>query len=65
MFSAGFFAIMSSVRGDGPCGERRKDMARTRRIKSMAEGVAHYHLISRACNRQFLFRKAKVKTRLA
>ena len=40
-------------------------MARTRRVKSMAEGTAHYHLVSRACNRQFLFRKAKTKDRLA
>jgi len=40
-------------------------MARTRRVKSMAEGKAHYHLISRACNRQFLFRKARTKDKLA
>ena len=40
-------------------------MARTRRVKSMAEGVAHYHLISRACNRQFLFRKGRAKDRLS
>ena len=39
-------------------------MARTRRVKSMAEGVAHYHLVSRACNRQFLLRKARAKDRL-
>ena len=39
-------------------------MARTRRVKSMAEGKAHYHLISRACNRQFLFRKARTKDKL-
>ena len=39
-------------------------MARTRRIKSMAEGKAHYHLISRACNRQFLFSKARTKDKL-
>ena len=30
----------------------------------MAEGVAHYHLISRACNRQFLFRKGRAKDKL-
>ena len=30
----------------------------------MAEGVAHYHLISRTCNRQFLLRKAKTKDML-
>ena len=40
-------------------------MARTARVKSTADGTAYYHLTSRACNRQFLFRKAKVKTRLA
>ena len=40
-------------------------MARTRRVKSMVEGTARYHLISRACNRQFLFRKARTKDRLA
>ena len=39
-------------------------MARTRRVKSMAEGTAHYHLISRASNRQFLFRKARTKDKL-
>ena len=39
-------------------------MARTRRVKSMAEGVAHYHLVSRACNRQFLFRKGRTKDKL-
>ena len=31
----------------------------------MAEGVARYHLVSRACNRQFLFRKARTKEKLA
>ncbi|MBQ6142742.1 MAG: transposase, partial [Kiritimatiellae bacterium] len=40
-------------------------MARTARVKSTADGTAYYHLTSRACNRQFLFRKTKVKTRLA
>ena len=40
-------------------------MARTRRVKSMAEGTAHYHLVSRASNRQFLFRKARTKDKLA
>ena len=30
----------------------------------MAEGKAHYHLISRACNRQFLFSKARTKDKL-
>ena len=31
----------------------------------MAEEVARYHLVSRACNRQFLFRKARTKEKLA
>ena len=39
-------------------------MARTPRIKSLGEGTAYYHLISRCSNRQFLFRKAVVKDRL-
>ena len=30
----------------------------------MAEGTAHYHLISRASNRQFLLRKARAKDKL-
>lgn len=45
-------------------GEGEMVMARTRRVKSMAEGTAHYHLISRASNRQFLFRKARTKDKL-
>ena len=40
-------------------------MARTRRAKSMAEGTAHYHLVARACNRQFLFGDVKTKNVLA
>ena len=39
-------------------------MARTARIKSRGEGTACYHLISRASNRQHLFRKAAAKDRL-
>ena len=39
-------------------------MARTPRIKSLGEGTAYYHLISRCSNRQFLFRKAAAKDRL-
>ena len=31
----------------------------------MAEGVAHYHLVSRACNRQFLFCKGRTKDKMA
>ena len=40
-------------------------MARTARIKSVGEGTAYYHLVSRASNRQFLFRKSAAKDRLA
>ena len=39
-------------------------MARTARVKSTGEGTAYYHLMSRASNRQFLFRKAAAKDRL-
>ncbi len=39
-------------------------MARTARVKSTADGTAYYHLTSRACNRQFLFRKARTKDKL-
>ena len=39
-------------------------MARTARIKSRDEGTAYYHLMSRASNRQHLFRKAAAKDRL-
>ena len=48
-----------------PAEKGASDMARTRRVKSMAEGTAHYHLVSRASNRQFLFRKARTKDKLA
>ena len=40
-------------------------MARTARVKSKGEGTVYYHLVSRACNRQFLFRKNAPKDRLA
>ena len=39
-------------------------MARTARVKSTGKGTAYYHLMSRASNRQFLFRKAAAKDRL-
>jgi REP element-mobilizing transposase RayT len=39
-------------------------MARTARVKSTGEGTACYHLMSRASNRQFLFRKSDAKDRL-
>ena len=40
-------------------------MARTARVKSVGEGTAYYHLVSRASNKQFLFRKSAAKDRLA
>jgi REP element-mobilizing transposase RayT len=39
-------------------------MARTARVKSTAKGRMHYHLISRASNRQFLFVKDAPKDKL-
>ena len=39
-------------------------MARTARVKTTCEGTSHYHLMSRASNRQFLFRKARSKDKL-
>ena len=42
-----------------------QQMARTARVKSVGEGTAYYHLVSRASNKQFLFRKSAAKDRLA
>ena len=39
-------------------------MARTRRIKKMAAGVAYYHLMSRTNDKRFLFDGGNVKTQL-
>ena len=39
-------------------------MARTARVKKDATGTAHYHLMSRANDRRFLFEKGSVKTQL-
>ena len=39
-------------------------MARTKRIKSEATGVAYYHLMSRTNDRRFLFDRGRVKTQL-
>ena len=39
-------------------------MARTARVKSTGEGVAYYHLVSRACNRLFLFAESAPKDKL-
>ena len=61
--SAALLSFLPSA-GMVSAGEGEMVMARTRRVKSMAEGTAHYHLISRASNRQFLFRKARTKDKL-
>ena len=39
-------------------------MARTKRVKNMAIGVAYYHLMSRTNDKKFLFDKGRVKTQL-
>ena len=39
-------------------------MARTARVKESAAGTAHYHLMSRANDKRFLFEKGKVKDSL-
>ena len=39
-------------------------MARTARIKKTGNGTSHYHLMSRANDRRFLFEKGRVKTQL-
>ena len=39
-------------------------MARTARVKKTGSGTAHYHLMSRANDRRFLFDDGKVKTQL-
>ena len=39
-------------------------MARTARIKKTDTGTSHYHLMSRANDRRFLFEKGRVKTQL-
>ena len=39
-------------------------MARTARVKKDATGTAHYHLMSRANDRRFLFAEGKVKDSL-
>ena len=61
------FAILLLLsRGLSPPGakERTKAMARTRRIKKTAAGVAYYHLMSRTNDRKFLFDRGEAKTRL-
>ena len=44
--------------------ERSDNMARTARIKKTGTGTSHYHLMSRANDRGFLFEKGRVKTQL-
>ena len=44
--------------------ERSKGMARPRRIKKTAAGVAYYHLMSRTNDKRFLFDRGNVKTQL-
>ena len=44
--------------------ERSDNMARTARIKKTGTGTSHYHLMSRANDRRFLFEKGRVKTQL-
>jgi REP element-mobilizing transposase RayT len=39
-------------------------MARTARVKKTDNGTSHYHLMSRANDRRFLFEKGRVKTQL-
>ena len=39
-------------------------MARTSRVKKTGSGTSHYHLMSRANDKRFLFEKGRVKTRL-
>ena len=39
-------------------------MARTARVKKTDVGTSHYHLMSRANDRRFLFEKGRVKTQL-
>ena len=39
-------------------------MARTARIKKTGNGTSHYHLMSRANDRRFLFEKGRVKSQL-
>jgi len=39
-------------------------MARTKRVKSMAQGVTYYHLMSRTNDRKFLFDNGKIKTQI-
>jgi hypothetical protein len=44
-------------------GGKEAKMARTARVKENAAGTAHYHLMSRANDRRFLFEKGGARTR--
>ena len=57
--SVRFFDIFLCCRDGGVLTERKKHMARVNRIK--AEGVAHYHVISRIANQAFLLKDARIK----
>ena len=45
-------------------GGKEAKMARTARVKENAAGTAHYHLMSRANDKRFLFEKGRVKDSL-
>ena len=45
-------------------GGKEAEMARTARVKENAAGTAHYHLMSRANDKRFLFEKGRVKDSL-
>ena len=45
-------------------GGKEAEMARTARVKENAAGTAHYHLMSRANDKRFLFEKDRVKDSL-
>lgn len=45
-------------------GGKEAEMARTARVKENAAGTAHYHLMSRANDKRFLFEKGRAKDSL-
>ena len=61
-----FAILLLSWRGAPPPGgkERSKGMARPRRIKKTAAGVAYYHRMARTNDKRFLFDRGEVKTQL-
>ena len=48
----------------GSGGGKDYKMARTARVKKTNNGTSHYHLMSRANDKRFLFEKGRVKTQL-